>query len=149
MVLTLQQNVLSKNALRSFSKSIPVLTLQQNVLSKNIFLPFFWVDDVLTLQQNVLSKNFALGLAAQQVCFDFTTKCSFQKCKGKRPICALGFDFTTKCSFQKCGFHYCGYGRCFDFTTKCSFQKSFPRTQFARFVLTLQQNVLSKNTVRP
>ena len=36
MVLTLQQNVLSKNKIADYMRIKIVLTLQQNVLSKNI-----------------------------------------------------------------------------------------------------------------
>ena len=56
-VLTLQQNVLSKNKLCSQYLFTFVLTLQQNVLSKNTGQGARIRLRVLTLQQNVLSKN--------------------------------------------------------------------------------------------
>ena len=56
-VLTLQQNVLSKNFRRDSNAFAFVLTLQQNVLSKNLIFHIYCLSYVLTLQQNVLSKN--------------------------------------------------------------------------------------------
>ena len=56
-VLTLQQNVLSKNKEPKTCDDCWVLTLQQNVLSKNRLQNQSLFAAVLTLQQNVLSKN--------------------------------------------------------------------------------------------
>ena len=56
-VLTLQHNVLSKNARCGIAVKLPVLTLQHNVLSKNSVVMRFAIKLVLTLQHNVLSKN--------------------------------------------------------------------------------------------
>ena len=75
--MTLQQIVLSKNALVSSSGLLGVLTLQQIVLSKNEYPGWNHSDGVLTLQQIVLSKNFGSALSADTICFDFTTNCSF------------------------------------------------------------------------
>ena len=58
-VLTLQQNVLSKNEVEETCTPRRVLTLQQNVLSKNKYSALSDSGVVLTLQQNVLSKNEA------------------------------------------------------------------------------------------
>ena len=79
LVLTLQQNVLSKNLRLKKQSRMLVLTLQQNVLSKNCVAVFIDVQGVLTLQQNVLSKNVAGESSNPLLGFDFTTKCSFQK----------------------------------------------------------------------
>ena len=77
LVLTLQQNVLSKNLVPIVCTVKAVLTLQQNVLSKNARRHEHVGLYVLTLQQNVLSKNLDALDGVVRGGFDFTTKCSF------------------------------------------------------------------------